>query len=178
MKQIKDVAILKDAITEERKYMTIGERSGSDIVESIIDSLAVEVPEAKPGAIDKALIQLLYEFEHIDKNPILEWQKEMVNSARAELAQLQADNVALKKTVDEIASLNEKMNDEAIKLQADLKFEEAENKNPKGALRTLANQLVENEIVPPAYDPEYENKSWVDCWIAYALANPTEEVEG
>src|SRR5512138_2417965 len=76
--------------------------SGLSRIAEIIDSLAVEVPEAKPGAIEKA-IDLLAAFVDVAErsyDTILESvYRQDISSARAELSALQSENKALKKTL-------------------------------------------------------------------------------
>lgn len=92
MKQIKDVEKLKDAIHAQCFQ---GADDGDNVaykIESIIDSLAVEVPEAKSGAIDNAL-QEYCDALCIDvfSDKQREQAKKECDEAQAELAQLQAE---------------------------------------------------------------------------------------
>ena len=169
MKHIKDVDGLKDLYWcfvcktlvskdhRDEQWCDV-HRIPAEAVKQIIDSLAVEVPEAKPGAIAEILAA-------VENN----WPKN-VNVARAELAQLQADqDRALNNERQMIKDL-----DIARKLVCDL---HDENTNLKGALRTLAKKIPwrENACIIGDY---VSCEDVISKFIAYALANPTEEVEG
>ena len=88
-----------------------------------------------------------------------------------DVAQLEAENAALKKTIDEIAAENERVNDEAIR----------DHDRYRGALRTLATEIANK--TDGCYSEKFyvfESKGVVqfddiESLISYALAHPTEE---
>lgn len=130
-----------------------------------IDSLAVEVPEAKPGAIARFIDHFHSDFSIFTKAQTLE------NEARAELAQLQAELLDYK-------TAHPKIQLAAIERTREIK-------NLKGALRTLAKKMQDDcspwfekgdKTCRACYEKGIVN--CVECLESYALANPTEEVEG
>lgn len=154
MKQIKDVDILKDKLRKAVDELCEEESiTFSCLVYEIIDSLAVEVPEAKSGAIgiNQSLDLVCSECQNAnDKNRYCPGC--CITAARAELAQLQAelkeekDSAGIDREESRIVSANQR----------------SEIKNLKGALRTLAEVL--------------ENINWIsnakaDKIIENALAN-------
>lgn len=168
MKQIKDVEKLKEKFAQiiDGIAMHAVPLIGYMRIEEIIDSLAVEAPEVKPGAINSVLARFSKvriwcntENENIDI---------MMDQARAELAQLQAD----KKYWEDEAEAQCKQRCDLMK----------ENGNLRGALRTLAidiesKRLDDYGLVKYGEDFESDKKN-VKAIIDHALANPTEEVEG
>lgn len=179
MKRIDDVEKLKELIMEEKhreENVIIFSKKEQLLINAVvstiirfIDSLAVEVPEAKPGAIVHALEAQCANCREKNKVTVDSTFYKCDNCinphARAEFAQLQAENVYLKQNISDIASDNERVNDE--------------NTNLKGALRTLANEIRNPDCSlceVPTYECEKQTTlSCKETLIAYALEHPIEE---
>ncbi len=141
---------------------------------SLIDSFAVEVPEAQPGAIDNAIGWLEEQWENSGKKELLHSRRRVIAAARAELAQLQADRD--RSVADNIKLRTEIVGSDKRDIAIRISNQETEIENLKGALRTLAREMgLPKCYACPILAEECKNRT--DCkeaLIAYALAHPTE----